>query len=67
MSESHTPERPDEPAPDVPEPTPSPDPVPSPQPPPGTPNPGPGGEEDGDEHPLEAEYPDADDGEHPTD
>ena len=61
MSESQTFERPD-PPPDVPEPAPSPDPVPSPQPPPGTPNPGPGGEED---HPLEADYPDARDGEEP--
>jgi hypothetical protein len=50
--------------PGVPEPAPSPDPVPSPQPPPGTPNPGPGGEE---EHPLEADYPDADRGEHDGD
>jgi hypothetical protein len=56
VSESQTPEQPGGPPPDVPEPAPSPDPVPSPQPPPGTPNPGPGGE---DEHPLEAEYPDA--------
>ena len=57
VSESQTPERPDAAPPDVPEPAPSPDPAPSPQPPPGTPNPGPGG---ADEHPLEAEYPDAD-------
>ena len=58
MSESQTPERPDGAPPDVPEPAPSPDPAPSPQPPPGTPNPGPGGVDD---HPLEAEYPDAED------
>ena len=45
------------PSPDVPEPAPSPDPVPSPQTPPGQPDPGPGGEG---EHPLEADYPDAD-------
>jgi hypothetical protein len=32
--------------------------VPSPQPPPGEPDPGPQGE---DEHPLEADYPDAED------
>jgi hypothetical protein len=62
VSQSQTPERPDTPPPDVPEPAPSPDPAPSPQPPPGTPNPGPGGE---DEHPLETDYPDADDGEEP--
>jgi hypothetical protein len=56
VSEPQTPEPPDVPPPDVPEPAPSPDPVPTPQPPPGTPNPGPGGDE---EHPLEADYPDA--------
>jgi hypothetical protein len=49
--------RTDEPPPDIPQPAPSPDPVPSPQPPPGTPNPGPSAEGD---HPLEADYPDAD-------
>jgi hypothetical protein len=44
----------------MPEPAPSPDPVPSPQAPPGEPDPGPSAE---DEHPLEADYPDADDAE----
>jgi hypothetical protein len=44
--------------PDVPEPAPSPDPVPSPQPPPGEPDPGPSA--DGDDHPLEGDYPDGD-------
>ena len=55
MSEPTEPQ-PDPRPPDVPEPAPSPDPVPAPQPPPGEPDPGPQGE---DEHPLEAEYPDA--------
>ena len=50
--------QPDPRPPDVPEPAPSPDPVPTPQPPPGEPDPGPQGD---DEHPLEGDYPDADD------
>lgn len=57
MSEPRTGDLPETPPPDVPEPVPSPDPVPSPQPPPGTPDPGPSAEDD---HPLEADYADAD-------
>ena len=61
MSEPTEPQ-PDPKPPDVPEPAPSPDPVPAPQPPPGEPDPGP----QGDEHPLETDYPDADDDSTPT-